>query len=79
MLSAFRKIGGRVAIDDFGTGFSPFSYLHSFPLDKLKIDGSFIDLLEASNIDNQAQTTVNSIVQLGKALNLQVTAEGIET
>ena len=79
MLSAFRKIGGRVAIDDFGTGFSSFSYLHSFPLDKLKIDGSFIDLLEASNIDNQAQTIVNSIVQLGKALNLQVTAEVIET
>jgi diguanylate cyclase (GGDEF)-like protein len=79
MLSVFRTAGGRVAIDDFGTGFSSFSYLHSFPLDKLKIDRSFIDLLEATNIDNQAQTIVNSIVQLGKALNLQVTAEGIET
>lgn len=79
MLSAFRKAGGRVAIDDFGTGFSSFSYLHSFPLDKLKIDGSFINLIEASNIDNQAKTIVNSIVELGKALHLQVTAEGIET
>lgn len=79
MLSAFRKAGGRVAIDDFGTGFSSFSYLHSFPLDKLKIDGSFIDLLEASSIGDQAQTIVNSIIQLAKALNLQVTAERIET
>jgi len=79
MLSAFRKAGGRVAIDDFGTGFSSFSYLHSFPLDKLKIDGSFIDLLEAPNINNQARTIVNSIIQLAKALNLQVTAERIET
>jgi diguanylate cyclase (GGDEF)-like protein len=79
MLSAFRTAGGRVAIDDFGTGFSSFSYLHSFPIDKLKIDGSFIDLLDTSNIDNQAQTIVNSIIQLGKALNLKVTAEGIET
>jgi EAL domain-containing protein (putative c-di-GMP-specific phosphodiesterase class I) len=79
MLSAFRASGGRVAIDDFGTGFSSFSYLHAFPLDKLKIDGSFIDLLEASNIGNQAQTIVNSIIQLGKALKLKVTAERIET
>jgi predicted signal transduction protein with EAL and GGDEF domain len=79
ILGAFRQAGGRVAIDDFGTGFSSFSYLHSLPLDKLKIDGSFIDLLEASKIDNQARTIVNSIIQLAKALNLQVTAERIET
>ncbi len=79
MLSEFRKLGGRIAIDDFGTGFSSFSYLHSFPLDKLKIDGSFIALLETASSNNQAQAIVNSIIQLGKALNLQVTAEGIET
>ena len=79
MLNAFRAAGGKVAIDDFGTGFSSFSYLHSFPLDKLKIDRSFIDLLASSNSDSQAQTIVNAIIQLSKALNLQVTAEGIET
>ena len=79
MLNTFRSAGGRIGIDDFGTGFSSFSYLHSFPLDKLKIDRSFIDLLQTSDVENHAQTIVNSIVQLGNAMNLQVTAEGIET
>ncbi|MDU0353519.1 EAL domain-containing protein [Paraglaciecola aquimarina] len=79
ILEAFRASGGRIAIDDFGTGFSSFSYLHSFPLDKLKIDRSFIQLLSAELGDNSAMTIVNSIVKLGIALELQVTAEGIET
>ena len=79
MLSDFRLAGGRVAIDDFGTGFSSFSYLHDFPLDKLKIDRSFISLLDADIPGDKAQAIVHSIIQLGKTLKLQITAEGIET
>ncbi|WP_158768429.1 bifunctional diguanylate cyclase/phosphodiesterase [Paraglaciecola sp. L1A13] len=79
MLSNFRLAGGRVAIDDFGTGFSSFSYLHDFPLDKLKIDRSFINLLDAGIPGDKAHAIVHSIIQLGKTLKLQITAEGIET
>lgn len=79
ILTTFRQGGGSVAIDDFGTGFSSFSYLHTFPLDKLKIDRSFVQLLSQPKDNSKAQAIIRSIIQLAKSLDLIVTAEGIET
>jgi EAL domain-containing protein (putative c-di-GMP-specific phosphodiesterase class I) len=69
-------MGVNLAIDDFGTGYSSLSYLRQFPVGKLKIDGSFIKNVE-SNPDDAAITT--AIIDMGKALNLKVIAECVET
>jgi diguanylate cyclase (GGDEF)-like protein len=68
--------GFLLALDDFGTGYSSLSYLHNFPLTRIKIDRAFIKTLSSSP-DSQAM--IRSIVAIGEALNLDVTAEGIET
>jgi diguanylate cyclase (GGDEF)-like protein len=74
-LKALRDMGLGVSIDDFGTGYSSLNYLHRFPLDELKIDGSFIANL--SNKENRK--VVNAIITLAKGLNHTVVAEGVET
>ncbi|MDO6563784.1 EAL domain-containing protein [Amphritea sp. 1_MG-2023] len=75
-LNKLRKDGIRTAIDDFGTGYSSLSYLKKLPIDKLKIDKSFVNELP-DNMDGVA--IVNAIISLGKALNLSLIAEGVET
>lgn len=75
-LTALRKLGVRIALDDFGTGYSSLAYLRSFPLNKLKIDRSFVSALSQ---DSSALAIVNAIIQLAEALNLETTAEGIES
>ncbi len=75
-LTALRKLGVRIALDDFGTGYSSLAYLRTFPLNKLKIDRSFVTALTQ---DTGALAIVNAIIQLADALLLDTTAEGIES
>ncbi len=75
LLAAIKELGVRVAIDDFGTGYSSLAHLQRFPVDALKIDRSFISGLT----DNQeGETLLHDLVQLGKALSIETLAEGIE-
>jgi EAL domain-containing protein (putative c-di-GMP-specific phosphodiesterase class I) len=72
-LEALRALGCHLAIDDFGTGYSSLSYLERFPIDILKIDGSFV-----SAAGSGGSAIARAIVDLGRTLNLEVIAEGIE-
>lgn len=76
MLERIKALGVRLAIDDFGTGYSSLSYLHSFPFDVIKVDRQFISGL---NQTEDSQAIVKAILDLGRALGLSVTAEGVET
>jgi diguanylate cyclase (GGDEF)-like protein/PAS domain S-box-containing protein len=75
-LQQIRKLGARVAIDDFGTGFCSFSYLLQYPVDRLKIDQSFV--MKAVTEPNAA-TVVRTIVAMSHHLGIKVIAEGVET
>ena len=75
-LEEIRELGVRVALDDFGAGYSSLSYLQRLPFDKLKIDGSFVAPLGKSE---NSGFIIQAIVALGRALNLSVLVEGVET
>jgi EAL domain-containing protein (putative c-di-GMP-specific phosphodiesterase class I) len=75
-LAELRALGVRLALDDFGTGYSSLSYLRQFDVDVLKIDRSFVTLLDGSPDD---AAIVHGLVQLGRTLRLEVVAEGVET
>jgi len=75
-LNELKRTGVQIALDDFGTGYSSLSYLRGLPLDKIKIDKSFTgDLL----VDHDDRNIVRIIIQLGRNLNMQVIAEGVES
>lgn len=76
IMNRLRELGVLLSIDDFGTGYSSLSYLQRLPINYLKIDRSFINLMTSNHENGEI---VRAIVMLAKNLNMQVVAEGIET
>jgi len=76
LLDELKALGVRIALDDFGTGYSSLTYLHRLPIDELKIDRSFVAVLEDEASD---LVLLQMMVQLGRAFDLKVVAEGIDT
>jgi diguanylate cyclase (GGDEF)-like protein len=74
-LDLLKELGVRIAIDDFGTGYSSLAYLRQFPVDALKIDRSFISGIATSKA---SAALIHTLVALGKALDIETLAEGIE-
>jgi diguanylate cyclase (GGDEF)-like protein len=74
-LTSLKDLGVRIAVDDFGTGYSSLAHLSQFPVDALKIDRSFISQLAEGC---EGEILLHTLLQLGKALSIETTAEGIE-
>ena len=75
-LAVLRSTGIRIALDDFGTGYSSLHHLHRCAVDRVKIDQSFVRSLDGGS---EASAIIKAVIQLGHAMGLQVTAEGVET
>ncbi len=76
ILEKLRAMGVKIALDDFGTGYSSFSNLRKLPLDKLKIDQSFISHIDSDEFN---QSISEAIIGLGRSMNLKIVGEGIES
>lgn len=76
LLRRLKEKGIRIAIDDFGTGYSSLSYLRSFPIDRLKIDRSFVS---SCLTDPSGAAIVTAIISLARSLGITTIAEGVET
>lgn len=75
ILNQLREMGLSIALDDFGTGYSSLSYLNRYPINKIKIDRSFVTKV---GMDSEADAVMKAIVRLSQALNLNIVAEGVE-
>lgn len=76
IIMKLKSLGVRISVDDFGTGYSSLSYLRQLPIDRVKIDQSFI---KDMNVNPSNEAIVSTIINMGHNLNLAVTAEGVET
>ncbi len=76
IIEQLRTLGCSIAVDDFGTGYSSLSYLHRFAIDQLKIDSSFV---QSAGDERKSAEIIRSIINLGRTLDIEVVAEGIET
>ncbi|SFP63130.1 EAL domain, c-di-GMP-specific phosphodiesterase class I (or its enzymatically inactive variant) [Mesorhizobium sp. NFR06] len=76
ILRRLKSLGVKIALDDFGTGYSSLSYLQSFPFDKIKIDKSFVGMIQKNP---QTVAIIRAIVGLGRGLSMDIIAEGVET
>jgi sensor c-di-GMP phosphodiesterase-like protein len=76
VMTELRNLGFRVSIDDFGTGYSSLAYLHTLPVDELKIDRAFVQRI---GHDKTSAQIVHVIVELARTFGLQTVAEGIES
>lgn len=74
-LSALRQLGLKIAMDDFGTGYSSLAHLRDLPLDRIKIDRSFV---AAALTDNHSMAVIKAITQMGRDMNILTLAEGVE-
>jgi EAL domain-containing protein (putative c-di-GMP-specific phosphodiesterase class I) len=75
-IRSFREAGIRIALDDFGTGYSSLNYLKRYPVDRIKIDRSFVSQLGTGD---GTEPIIQAMVTLAHALGIEVTAEGVET
>jgi len=78
-LSEVRRLGVTVSLDDFGTGYSSLAYLTRLPVDRIKIDKSFVQELTDKETCHRAHAMVEAMVALARALGIRTVAEGIET
>lgn len=76
VLGQLKQLGVRIAMDDFGTGYSSLGYLRDFPIDKMKIDKSFVKGLKDGQVN---AIIVSTMITMAKLLNLHIVAEGVET
>jgi diguanylate cyclase len=75
VLRSLKDLGVRIAIDDFGTGYSSLSYLRTFPIDTLKIDGSFVRSLNVGDVHAEIPA---AMIALAHSLDIRVVGEGVE-
>ena len=76
LMREVKKLGVSLALDDFGKGYSSLSYLHRFPIDRIKIDRTFVGGLPESRA---SLAIVSAVVSFARALDIEVVAEGVET